>query len=80
MIKYKTLTISANQTRAIKIYKIKRMYYKTKNYKPLKKEEILLIFQIQKILDKQEQNKDNNSNQFFLATKNQNLIVKIQQK
>lgn len=80
MIKYKTLTISANQTRAIKIYKIKRMHYKTKNYKPLKKEEILVIFQIQKILDKQEQNKDNNSNQFFLATKNQNLIVKIQQK
>ena len=80
MIKYKTLTISANQTRAIKIYKIKRMYYKTKNYKTLKKEEILVIFQIQKILDKQEQNKDNNSNQFFLATKNQNLIVKIQQK
>lgn len=54
MIKYKTLTISANQTRAIKIYKIKRMYYKTKNYKTLKKEEILVIFQIQKILDKQE--------------------------
>ena len=56
------------------------MYYKTNNYKPLKKEEILVIFQIQKILDKQEQNKDNNSNQFFLATKNQNLIVKTQQK
>lgn len=56
------------------------MYYKTNNYKPLKKEEILVIFQIQKILDKQEQNKDNNSNQFFLAAKNQNLIVKIQQK
>ena len=56
------------------------MYYKTNNYKPLKKEEILVIFQIQKILDKQEQIKDNNSNQFFLATKNQNLIVKTQQK
>jgi hypothetical protein len=52
MIKYKTLTLSANQTRAIKIYKIKWMYYKTNNYKLLKKEEILVIFQIQKILDK----------------------------